>query len=163
MSLYNINKQIQACLDRAVNPESGEFIADVEQLSELQALEISRSEMLLELACEIKNKQALAKAHRAEANAQTQKAIVLENQAKWLREYIVKELYDKEKIEDTRVSLLKKKSPPALKILVPVEDLDPDYLKHYTESDDKAIKAALLAGNEIKGCQLVQGWNVTIK
>ncbi len=155
MTLYEIDKSILECVD----VETGEVV-DVDKLTEL---EMFRDEKISNIACWIKDCKAEAEAIKAEKQALEKRQKVAENKAEALKNFL-RVYLNGEKFKDGRCSISYRKST-STKI---DEDLDisrlPDeYKRVKVEADKTAIKDALSAGIEIKGCSLVENTSVIIK
>lgn len=152
MTLYDIDKQILACVDL----ETGE--ADAEQL---EALMMKRSEKLENIACWIKNIKAECESIRAEEKAFSERRQAKERKAESLRKYLDEALAG-QKFETPRCVVSFRKSQK-----VEITDFDKipdDYLRYKAPEPDKtAIKAAIKDGLTIEGAELVDSVTMTIK
>ena len=170
MTLYDIDAQI-AALDGAaeddmlIDEESGELIS-VSQA--LDALRMEREAKLENVACWVKNLSAEADAIREEENRLVKRRKAAETKAanlkSWLLAAMTREDGTTDKLKTGRVVVSVKKNPPCT--VVDDEALLPLMYKKVKESivqDKAAIKAALLAGQEVPGAHLEYGRSVMIK
>lgn len=152
MTLYDIDKQILACVD----PETGE--ADVEKL---ETLLMERDAKLENIACWIKDIKAECESIKAEEKALTERRQAKERKAESLRKYLDEALAG-QKFETPRCVVSFRKSQK-----VEITDFDKipdDYLRYKAPEPDKtAIKAAIKDGLTIEGAELVDSVTMTIK
>lgn len=152
MTLYDIDKQILACVD----PETGE--ADVEKL---ETLLMERDAKLENIACWIKDIKAECDSIKAEEKALAERRQAKERKAESLRKYLDEALAG-QKFETPRCVVSFRKSQK-----VEITDFDKipdDYLRYKTPEPDKtAIKAAIKDGLTVEGCELVDSVSMTIK
>lgn len=157
MTIYDIE---QAILD-LIDPETGE----IKDFAALEALDISRSEKIENIALWIKNLNAEAKAIREEERALAERRRFAENKAESLRKYL-DEILNGEKFTTAKVAITYRKSAA-----VEIEDeeafigsADKTYLvPQPPKIDKKAISGALKGGAIIKGAELVERNNIQIK
>ena len=152
-TLYEIDSAISGCVDA----ETGEIINE-EMLS---ALLMERNAKLENVALWVKNLESDAAAIRAERDALDRRMKIAENKAASLRNWLSNALCT-QSFEPARVRISFRKSTAT--------DINAELLpkkwnvKKVTYTPDKAaIKAALLAGESIKGAQLVERQNIQIK
>ena len=160
MTLYNINAQLEALLEQ-VDPETGELLCDMDQL---EALSLERDRKLEGLALYIKNRDAEAKAIREEEKALADRRHSLERKAERARDFLSRMLAG-EKFSTPRVAVSWRKSE-AVEIGMSFFSADGNerFLRYKNPEPDKAaIKAALKAGEEITGAELVTNLNMSIK
>lgn len=152
MTLYDIDKQILACVD----PETGE--ADVEQL---ETLLMERDAKLENIACWIKDIKAECDSIKAEEKALAERRQAKERKAESLRKYLDEALAG-QKLETPRCVVSFRKSQK-----VEITDFDKipdDYLRYKAPEPDKvAIKAAIKDGLTVGGAELVDSVSMTIK
>lgn len=162
MRLYDINATLEALLD-AVDPDTGELLCDLE---ELEALIMARDEKLESVALYIKNRAAEAEAIKAEKLALAQRQKVAENKAERARRFLA-EMLAGEKFTSPRVAVSWRKSQAVelgADFLPWARQYGDQYLSYRDpEPDKKAIGAALKAGQEIPGAELVTNLNMQIK
>lgn len=160
MTLYDINAQLEALLEQ-VDPETGELLCDMDQL---EALSLERDRKLEGLALYIKNRDAEAKAIREEEKALADRRRGLERKAERARDFLARMLAG-EKFTTPKVAVSWRKSE-AVEIGMSFFSTDANerFLRYKDPEPDKAaIKAALKAGEEITGAELVTNLNMTIK
>lgn len=153
MKLYEIDDAIINCIDQ----ETGEII-DTERLT---ALQMERESKIESVALWIKDLTAEAAAYKAEKQAfeARQKAAEkkVESLKAWLSEALAGENF---KTTKAAVSFRKTQSVQVSDIWA----LGEDFLKYSEPTPDKAaIKAAIKAGQEVKGAELVENISVSIK
>lgn len=160
MTLYEIDAQLEALLEQ-VDPETGELLCDMDQL---EALSLERDRKLENLALYIKNRDAEAKAIREEEKALADRRRSLERKAERARDFLARMLAG-EKFTTPKVAVSWRKSE-AVEIGMSFFSTDANerFLRYKEPDPDKAaIKAALKAGEEITGAELVTNLNMTIK
>lgn len=154
MTLYKIDKAILEAIDF----DTGEII-DPEKLD---ALQMERSTKIENIALYIKNLLADADAIKTEKDALAARETAKRKKAENLKGYLAYALGG-EKFDTAKCAVSFTKSEK-----VEVEDMAhiPAGLlrvKNSVEPDKNAIKAAIKAGHEIKGCKLVESINTQIK
>ena len=170
MTLYDIDAQI-AALDGAaeddmlIDQETGELIS-VSQA--LDALRMEREAKLENVACWVKNLSAEADAIREEENRLVKRRKAAETKAAnlkaWLLAAMTNEDGTTDKLKTGRVAVSVKRNPPST--VVDDEEMLPwEYktVKQIVAQDKAAIKAAILAGEEVPGAHLEYGRSVVIK
>ena len=170
MTLYDIDARI-AALDGAaeddmlIDAETGELIS-VSQA--LDALRMEREAKLENVACWVKNLSAEADAIREEENRLVKRRKAAETKAAnlkaWLLSAMTREDGTTDKLKTGRVMVSVKKNPPST--VVDDEALLPwayKTVKEIVAQDKAAIKAAILAGEEVPGAHLEYGRSVVIK
>ena len=170
MTLYDIDAQIAALEDAAeddmlIDEETGELIS-VSQA--LDALRMEREAKLENVACWVKNLSAEADAIREEENRLMKRRKAAETKAanlkSWLLAAMTREDGTTDKLKTGRVMVSVKKNPPST--VVDDEALLPwayKTVKEIVAQDKAAIKAAILAGEEVPGAHLEYGRSVIIK
>ena len=152
-SLYQIEEAIMDCVDT----ETGEII-DIERLDKLQ---MDRDAKIENIALFIKNLLSDAAGIKAEKDNLAQRQKAAENKANNLKKYLSGYLAG-QKFSTSRVAISFRKSES-----VNVQELaalPKEYLKYKDPEPDKtAIKAALKAGKEVPGAEIVQSKNIQIK
>lgn len=152
MTLYEIDKQILACVD----PETGE--ADTEQL---EMLMMERSEKLENIACWIKDIKAECDSIKAEEKALAERRQAKERKAESLRRYL-DEALARQKFETPRCVVSFRKSQKVE--ITNLDKIPDDYLRYKAPEPDKAaIKAAIKDGLTVEGAELVDSVSMTIK
>ena len=160
MTLYEINREIEACVD----DETGEII-DAERL---EKLELDRKTKIENVGLWYKNLVSDAQALKNEIDVLQDRQKKAEKKAEQLKQYLETALCgDKFKTARVQISYRKSKS-------VKLDDDFVDWarttdgmckLLRYTdpEPNKKAIKAAILDGEKIKHAEIVENNNLTVR
>ena len=153
MRLYEINEQIEACIDA----ETGEIIDE----SKLNELVMERNEKIENVALWIKDLKAEAEAYKAEKQAFADRQRIAENKLESLKSWLAGVLAG-EKFKTTKVAVSFRRTKR-----VEVADifaLDENYVKYSEPTADKAaIKKAIEAGETVKGAELVESLSLSVK
>jgi len=107
LTLYDINKELEEVIANAVNDETGEVNPVAE--AKLEQLQQDKVAKVVNVGLYIKNVEATASAIRDEEKRLAARRKVMENRAKWLREYLSRNL-DGEKIEQANIRISFRKS-----------------------------------------------------
>ena len=162
MTLYEINQEIQAALEAAVDPDTGEIIDD-EMLAAYDKLQMDRETKIENIGCFIKNLEADAKAIKEEAKNLTSRARAAENKADHLRDYL-QFCLGGEKFQSPRLSVYFRRSKKVEIDQNRLFDIPEEFLRYKDpEPDKKAISEALKAGQDVPGCELVESTSMIIK
>jgi phage host-nuclease inhibitor protein Gam len=162
MNLYQINRQIEACVDF----ETGEII-DTERLD---ALKIERTSKIANVGCWVKNLLAEADAIRAEKNALEERERKARKKAEDLKSWIAEAL-NGESLKTSRVAISFRKNPPSVEIAderafvrwAQASGMD-DLLTYKEPAANKtAIKQALNGGVDFPGAVIAQKTSISIK
>lgn len=161
-SLYQIESQINRLLemdDEWVDTETGELLS----YAQVEALEMAREEKLENWALWVKNQRSLIDSIKAEEKNLKERRDRLEARLARSTEHLQGYLAG-EKLSTARVSVSYRKSE-AVEISCPVDALPESFqrVKTTVEPDKTALKAALKAGEEIDGVQLVSRQSMQIK
>ena len=171
MTLYDIDAQIAAlearCDDaETIDEETGEIIR-VDLSAELDDLRMAREEKLENVACWLKNLSAEADAIRAEEDRLMKRRKAAETKAAnlkaWLLAAMTREDGTTDRLKTARASISVRRNPPTT---ICDDELLPwayKTVKQVITPDKAAIKAALLAGQEVPGAHLEYGRSVMIK
>ena len=163
MTIYEIDNKIQQLLEGGVDEATGELLVDAEAL---EALQMERDAKVENLALAVKNMAAEAKAIKAEEEALAQRRKATEAKADRARKYLELVLGG-EKWKSAKVAISYRKTTKLSLDDGFVEWAEvhaPDYLRYKTpEADKAAITAALKAGAEINGAELVESQSMQIK
>lgn len=153
MNLYEIDTAILDCVDA----ETGE-IFDIDKFEELQ---LTREAKIENICLWIKNLKAEVEALKAEKDAFAKRQKAAENKMESLKNYIAGYL-EGTAFESTKVKVSFRKSE-SLEIL-DIYKVPEEYLKYKEPDVDKnGLKAALNAGTQIEGVQIVVKQNIQIK
>ena len=152
-SLYEIDQAIMACVDS----ETGEVV-DPEALD---ALMMERDQKCENIALWIKNLEADAIAYKAEKDAFASRQKAAETKAEQLKAYLSAALAGN-KFSTTKCAVSFRASEETVcnQAQVPKKWC---IKKVEYKPDKNAIKAALKAGQKIRGCELISKLNVQIK
>lgn len=164
MNLYELNAEITstiAALMETADEETGEV--DAELVARLDALQMERGTKLENLGLWVKQLNAETAALKAEESELAKRRKAKENMAERLKNYISSALQADgcERFERTRVVFTFRKSE-AVQI---TGNVPKKYIIRKVEEapDKKAIKAALKAGQAVRGAELVVKQNLQIK
>lgn len=154
MKLYEIDAQILEC---CIDQETGEII-DAEKL---EALQVEREQKIENVALWIKNLTAEATAYKAEKMAFAERQKKAEEKAESLKKWLADALSGTNfKTTKAAVSFRKTQSVQVSDIWA----LGEEFVKYSDPTPDKnAIKAALKAGQEVNGAELIESISVSIK
>lgn len=160
MNLYDIDAGIAEAFNAAIDPETGE-IMDESMAERFEQLQIDRDQKIENTACLIKNLRAEAAALKAERDALAARQKAAENKAESLSRYLAGFL-NGEKFKSTRAAVSWRKSE-TLEV-TDILQIPDEYLTYDMPKANKtAIKAAIKAGTEVPGVQIVQNMNMSIK
>nr|UVM95903.1 MAG: hypothetical protein [Bacteriophage sp.] len=152
MRLYEITKQLNELL--AMEDIPREQIEDTINLIE-EGFE-GKAEMVAAYISELEADEAGMK---AEIDRLSERKRVLNSKIDNLKDYLRQNMLasGKTNIKGKLFSITLGKPSPVLDVLVPVEQLPEQYRVVNFSADNAAIKAALKAGTEIKGCAITDG------
>lgn len=160
MNLYEINENLMAAYDAAVDPETGEII-DNEKLENFYKLQIDRDEKIENICLFIKNLKADAAALKTEKDSFAARQKAAEHKAEWLTSYL-QQFLNGDKWKSNRASVSYRKSEQIN--IKDIRDIPIEYIKFADPVPDKlAIKAAIKRGENIKGAEIVEKQNISIK
>ena len=161
-NLFEINSNIMAAWDAAIDPETGEV--DETALALFESLQIERDAKIENIACWIKNLKSDAEALKTEAKNMADRAKAAERKADSLKRYLAAALHG-EKFQSARAAISWRKSVSVEVDDAEVENLPEQYIRRKVsvEADKTAIKDALKAGEILEGCRLVESNNISIK
>ena len=171
MTLYDIDAQIAAlearCDDaETIDAETGEIIR-VDLSAELDALRMAREEKLENVACWVKNLSAYIDGAKAEEKNLADKRRAAERRVESLKAWLLAAMTradgTTDRLKTARASISVRRNPPTT---VGDDELLPwtyKTVKQVITPDKAAIKAALLAGQEVPGAHLEYGRSVMIK
>lgn len=152
MRLYEITKQLNELL--AMEDIPREQIEDTINMIE-EEFE-GKAEMVAAYISELEADEAGMK---AEIDRMSERKRVLTSKIDNLKDYLRQNMLasGKTNIKGKLFSITLGKPSPVLDVLVPVEQLPEQYRVVNFSADNAAIKAALKAGTEIKGCSITDG------
>lgn len=152
MSLYDIRKDIEACVDM----ETGEIIDE----DRLNALQVERDEKISNIACWIKNLRAEANGIRKEKKELESRLKADENKADRLAKYLT-DFLGGQKFHDARCSIGYRRTSH-LEIADDASIPD-EFLKRTVTVDKAGLTKAIKYGGVIEGVSLVEGQNIQIR
>ena len=159
MTLYELTEEMRN-FDLQIDEDTGE-ISNAEDLDQLIT---DRNEKLKNCVLWYKNQKSEADALKVEKMKLAKRQQEAERKAEWMKNYL-ESCLDGEKFEPEddvriRVSYRKSESVECSDIF----QVDDQYLRFKEPELDKAkIKKALKAGEEVKGCTLIEKQNIQIK
>lgn len=161
MTLYEINAEYERALESCIDEETGEIL-DTEALDQIQD---AFEDKVDAICCIIKTYEAEAAAIKAEKMALAKRQASKESRAKWLREYLEKNL-NGQSFESARNRISYRKSVKVqISVLEFMNNENADLYLTFKEPEPNktAIKKAIEAGEELEGVQLVECQNMQIK
>lgn len=160
MKLYEVNEQIEDCLARAIDEETGEII-DSEALAEIEGLELKREVKLFNCAALIKNLKAEAqslKEHKQEIDA---KIKARENRMASIKKYM--DISEGSKFKDEFHTIYTQKTS-SVTVKVAPKDLPEKYQKVTIEAKKKDIAADINRGVDLFSiAEIVPGFATVIR
>lgn len=168
MTLYEINNKYAALMemyeageDEAVDTETGEVLDIKEALDEL---EISKEEKVNATILYLKNLQNLKNGIKSEIDTLKKRMDKAEKERANLESYLLSNIGEAKKLETPQYKLTVR---PSVETIVPtkaadIEKIPAEYRKESVKwtVSKTAVKAALEAGKQIAGCQLVYKKNL---
>lgn len=159
MTLYELTEAMRA-FDFEIDEDTGEIL----NADELDQIQIDRDEKLKNCVFYYKNMLSEAAALKAEKQKLASRQQIAERKAERMKEYLAYCLQGEKFApeDDVRVRITYRKSEQ-----VECSDwrmVSDEYLRYKDPELDKTkIKKALKAGEEVKGCTLVEKQNIQIK
>lgn len=160
MNLYEINSQIMAAFEAAVDMETGEIINEA-AYEALNRLQMEREEKIEGILLWIKNLTADANALKKEKQAFADRQAAAERKAESLKRYVADALAG-EKFQTERVSVTWRKSEAA-EFTGNIALLPPSCIRVKPEVNLAELKQRLKGGAIIPGARLVVRNNIQIK
>lgn len=159
-TLYEIRTDLEHVLAGGliVDEETGEVLFDSDNLEKLQA---EYNDKLEAVGLFIKNAESDAAAIREEEKRLAARRRVLENKSKRLREYMLLNLGDGQKVKTARIDISTRYTE-AVEVEADAE-LDDEWCRIKKEPNKTAIKEALKAGVEIPGAAIVKNRSLQVK
>ena len=151
MTLYEIDKEMQKCIDE----ETGEVNIEM-----LDALTMARDSKIENIALWIKDLKAEAEALKTEKMNFAKRQSAAEHRAEGLKNYLTAYLAG-QKFKTTKCSISFRHTK-SVKIINELE-LPPEYTTIEIHADKKAIKDAIDKGKEVSGAELVDSISCQIK
>ena len=164
MTLYEIDSALEAALEKAFDPETGELI-DEAAFEQTEALQLARDAKIENVALWIKNLNSDAEALKAEKEAFAAREKAAKNKAESLKKWLGYALHgEKFKTDRTAISWRKSVALEVNEDAIDMQRLGPEFIKlPPPELNKTAIKDAIKEGAIIPGCQLVERQNIQIK
>ena len=166
MTLYEIDKALEAMADEMTDLETGEFVGSYE---DLERLNMERETKIENTGCYIKNLRSDIEALKAEETALKHRREVLQNRVDWLSEYLRRSL-DGQNFETARVQMRWKKNPETVSITDPEQAMiwaknnAPEAIKVIPPELIKTqLKRVIKSGVEIPGCELKRETRLEVK
>ena len=166
-TLFDLSDKIKAIIADIIDAEIAGDKDEVEALlDELDSFYDARASKREAYVYVIKNSLATSKACKAEAKAFDVRGNALMNLAKRLKERLLFDLqHDGEDVVNAGIFKIarQRNSQPSLIVDIEAVDLPADFQKLTVEVDTDALKAALNAGEKIKGARLELGEHIRIR
>ncbi|MBR3238474.1 MAG: siphovirus Gp157 family protein [Oscillospiraceae bacterium] len=164
MRLYDIDTQLEAALEAAFDPETGEIL-DEEAMARVDELQLERDNKIEGVALWIKNLTAEAEALKKEKEAFAAREKAAKNKVERLKGWLAYALHgEKFKTDRTAISWRKSVALEVNEDAIDMQRLGPEFIKlPPPELNKTAIKDAIKEGAIIPGCQLVERQNIQIK
>lgn len=165
--LYKTDERINSILAGIVNPETGEVEFTDEIITELNGLNLQRSDLLEQVGVDYKNNVSMIDMLKKEKAALDERIKACtrraDNDKSILNHYLAGN-----KFESAKVAVSFRKLPPSVKLdddFVAWAKVNADHYLRYKEpeADKTAIKNALKAGAVIEHAELVQDTAISIK
>lgn len=164
LALYEISNNYLQALDFLTDPE---LDLPIEAINDtLEGLSWELEEKAVNVTKFLRNMEASAEAIKQAEEAMAKRRKVLENRAKWLKDYLKANMERTgiSKIECPFFKLSVQKNPDSVNILD--EDAIPEQFKEQVISwkiSKTAIKDAIKVGQTVPGAELVSGTRLVIK
>lgn len=159
MTLYEIDNRLRDLMENAIDPETGEFIADPEEWASLQ---MAKDEKLENTALYVKNLRSEADAIKTEEDTLGKRRKRLERKIEWL-ESNLKESLQGQPFETARCSIGFRRNPESVNYTSEADTMAwaveyaQDLVSYGKPTLSKAgIKKRLQAGEAIPGAELVR-------
>lgn len=160
LALWDLDARLEDLLNRSVDHDTGEILP--EALAEIEALEGALEAKQLAVAAYILGQRAEADAVRAQAKRLSERAARHDRHADHLAEYLRAHIAEGTKLRDARVEIAWRRSE-AVEVDCDPTELPEEYCRIRCEADKAALKAALKAGEQIKGARLVSRANLVVR
>lgn len=158
MTLFKIDRELWETMQKAVDPETGEFNENFFEL--IDSLEKAREDKVEGIALRLKNARAEAEAIKAEKLVLASRQATAEANVKRLEDYLAYALQG-EKFATARVAVSYRKSE---QVVIGEDAVIPEAYTNIKVTPNKtAIKARLKAGETIPGCEVVSVNNLQVK
>lgn len=154
MKMYEIEEALEKCFDS----ETGEIIDPLQ----FEALQGERDDKLEAIGCIIKNREVLINGLKDEKRRITERLAVLERENDGTKRFL-DGILQGQKFETPKVRMIYRKSTS---VDISDEAKVPDEFVTVVEErkcDKLAIRKALQSGKEVRGCELIERNNLTVK
>lgn len=160
LKLYEIDSAIQAIYDKI---EANEGVMPDELESQLDGLQIERTTKISNILKLLRNADAEITAYEVEITMLSKKLKAVENRKLSIRNYLAYAIGVGNSFKNETSSVFWKKSEST--IVPEVEFLPEQFIRVKTtkEADKIAIKEALLKGEKIAGCEIVEKQTIVIR
>lgn len=152
MNIYDIKREIEACVDK----ETGEII----DAAKLDALQMERDEKIENVVLWIKNLTAEAKAIKEERVALAKRQLTAENKALSLKAYLADALGGK-KFQTAKCAVSFRTSQHIE--IAEGASIPDEFLKQTVTVDKAGLTKAIKEGGIIEGVALVEGQSILIR
>lgn len=152
MNIYDIKREIEACVDK----ETGEII----DAAKLDALQMERDEKIENVVLWIKNLTAEAKAIKEERVALAKRQLAAENKALSLKAYLADALGGK-KFQTAKCAVSFRTSQHIE--IAEGASIPDEFLKQTVTVDKAGLTKAIKEGGIIEGVALVEGQSILIR
>lgn len=160
MNLFEIDQNLQAAFEAAIDPETGEILDD-EMFRRFDELQFDRDAKIENICLFIKNLKADAIAIKAEKDAFAARQKSIERKAEALSNYL-KAYLNGQKFKSVKAAISWRKSESVN--VTDISKIPEEFLAYAEPTPKKAeIKAALKAGKIIEGAEIVENNNMIIK
>lgn len=166
-SLYEINGEIRALLDKITDTETGEVTGEANDFELLAQLQMDRQEKIEALLCYIKNLVAQSKMLKDEENAIAERRKPIDNKIDRLTKYAERELAGEKFFSPKAEATYRKSNPVEYDsefLAWALKNCRNDLLSFSNPTPNKtAIKQAIKNGEVIEHAEIVEKMNMTIK
>lgn len=162
LTLYQINKDFEECLNKAIDTETGEVLNE-NLIGVLNSIEMALEEKAINTAYVIKQLGARAKVVDEEIKRLKKLKDIAEKAEESLKQYLHDNIPEGKKIETDLMKISWRKST-AVEI-TDMSKLPHEYIttKIDEKPDKEAIADAIKSGKEVAGAELVERQNIQIR
>lgn len=161
MNLYQLNSEIQYCIECGTDPETGEFNELFER--ELKACEMERKDQIYHVSKYLLNLESDSEAIEAEIKRLKEKKDAVDRKITRVKEYIFQALWVDEKLQFPLFSVGMRKSE---RLEITDDSKIPERfirIKTTTEPDKAGLKQAIKEGAEFECAKIVKFYSLQIK
>lgn len=160
MNLYEIDQNMQAAFEAAIDPETGEIIDD-EMLQRFNGLQLDRDTKIENICLFIKNLRADAAASKAEKDAFAARQKADERKAESLSNYL-KNYLNGQKFKSVKAAVTWHRSEKVN--ITDISKIPTEFLSYAEPTPKKTeISAAIKSGRIIEGAEIVESNNMIIR